>query len=109
MKASRMLGNFAEHKIKEKNIAIERLEKSLNISKEQIIEFYEGRYYLSFVQLKELAKTIDVSIETLLHGDEQEYNSSVVHCMNDFQNNNNREQILDLIDDYLDIYDAIEA
>lgn len=109
MKASRMLGNFAEHKIKEKDIAIEQLEKNLHISKEQIIEFYEGRYFLSFIQLKELAKTIDVSIDALLNGNEQEYNSSVVHCMNDFQDNNNREQILDLIDNYLDIYDAIEA
>lgn len=109
MKASRMLGSFAEHQIKEKAITMQQLEKTLNITEEQILEFYEGRYYLSFAQIKELANTLNISIDVLLHGDEQVYNSSIVHCMNDFQDVNNREKILDLIDEYLDIYDAIEA
>ena len=46
--------------------------------------------------------------DRLLSGDPQRYNATVVHCMNDFHNPENREMILDFIDDYVDVVDAVK-
>lgn len=43
----------------------------------------------------------------LLKGDKEEYDLTVVHCMNDFKDSNQREKILNIIDGYIDIVDAL--
>ena len=35
------------------------------------------------------------------------YEREVVHCMNSFSNSANREKVLDIIDNYMDIKDAL--
>lgn len=67
----------------------------------------KGRAYASFPQVSALSKLLEVSIDQLLSGDKESYNTTVVHCMNDFQDTSKREEILDLIDDYVDIVDAV--
>ncbi len=108
MKAARMLGSFVENKIQEQSITSERLETILHMDEQQIMMFYEGRLFLSFPQIKALSDELGLSINALLQGNERQYNESVIHCMNDFENNDKREKILDMIDDYLDIYDAVQ-
>ena len=69
--------------------------------------FLKGRAYISFEQLSLLATKLKVEVSSLLSGDEDGYNKAVVHCMNNFDNPNNRETILDIIDEYMDILDSV--
>lgn len=108
MKETRALGNYVQRLAKSKNISEDELGLILNCSSNQIYSFFKGRAYASFQQLIIIADYLNTTVDDLLNGDIESYNSSVVHCMNDFQNPDNREKILDIIDDYIDIVDALE-
>lgn len=107
MQEARMLGNYVEHLAQRKGLSISDLSRILDCTENQVYSFIKGRAYASFAQISTLATELGATIEELLHGDERTYNATVVHCMNDFQDNKNRETILDLIDDYVDIVDAV--
>lgn len=107
MKKARMLGNFVKCLADKKGLSVSELGRILGFSEERVNAFFKGRVLISFEQVKALANAFNVSIEELFVGDENCYNSTVVHCMNAFDNPDNREVILDIIDDYVDILDAV--
>ena len=107
MQEARMLGNYVAHLAERKGLSISDMSKLLNCTEAQVFSFIKGRAYASFEQISKLAAELGASIEELLVGNEQIYNDTVVYCMNGFQDNSNREFILDLIDDYVDIVDAV--
>lgn len=109
MKGTRMLGNYVEHLMLDQGMTFNDLSKILGCSASQAYAFAKGRAFASFDQLSALAKAFNTSVSALLSGDADIYNSSVVHCMNDFQDTDNREVILDLIDDYVDVLDAVSS
>lgn len=107
MKDMRMLGNMVHKLSDEKGFSAKAIADKINSSEKKVWAFYKGRAIPSFDQLSILAELFHVSIDELLSGDAAHYNESVVHCMNDFSNTNNREMILDIIDDYFDVYNAV--
>lgn len=109
MQEARMLGNYVEHLANTKGLSISDLSKVLGCSEERTYSFIKGRAFASFSQISSLANALDVSIDKLLTGDVDRYNATVVHCMNDFHDVSKREDILDLIDNYIDIVDAVDA
>lgn len=109
MQNARLIGNTIERLCKEKNIDIEILKSVLNCSDYQVYSLFKGLVYASFDQLIEIAKALGVTIEELLNGNKEEYRRTVVHCINDFQDDANCEFILDLIEDYIDIKNAVEV
>ena len=104
MKTARMIGNYAEHRAAVLGISKEAINDVLQFSDQETSAFFKGRLLLTFDQIERLAKAWKISI----HGDEKEYSKSVVHCMNAFDNNANREKILYIIDDYLDVWDSLQ-
>lgn len=109
MQAARMLGNYIEQLATHKGLSTSDLGIILGCSENQVYAFFKGRAYASFAQISKLANTFGVTVEELLAGDEKNYNTTVVHCMNDFRDVKNREAILDIIDDYVDVIDAVSA
>lgn len=109
MQEARMLGNYVEHLAKTKGLSISDLGRILGCSDERVYSFIKGRAFASFSQMDSLAKALDTTVERLLVGDAASYNATVVHCMNDFDDVSKREDILDLIDNYIDIADAVAA
>lgn len=107
MQSARMLGNYVHQLAKSNNVSIEELGEILGFTTQQVVSFIKGRTFASFSQLVSLAEKFNISIDMLLAGDEESYNASIVHCMNDFKNPQNRELILDIIDDYMDVKDAV--
>ena len=107
MKKARMLGNYVEHLAKEKQLSVSDLGGILNCEEKYVELFLKGRMYFSFNQVSNLSKALDVSVGDLLAGDEKIYNDTVVHCLHKFSDSDNREMILDLIDDYVDILNAV--
>lgn len=108
MQSARMLGNYVHQLANSKEISIDRLSEVLGFTKQQVLSFFKGCTFASFSQITSLAKELGVSVDSLLAGDNESYNASVVHCMNKFSNPDNREFILDIIDDYIDVKDAVE-
>ena len=109
MQGARMLGNYVEHLAAQKGLSISDLSSALSCNEHQAYSFIKGRSYASFDQLSCLAETLETTIPELLAGNEALYNASVVHCMNDFQDPSKREIILDLIDNYVDLLDAVNC
>lgn len=108
MKETRVIGNYVQYLAHSKDLSEDDLARLLDCSPDQIYSFFKGRSYASFSQLQKLATLFDTTVADLINGDLERYNSTVVHCMNDFQDPNNREKILDIIDGYIDIVDALD-
>lgn len=109
MKRMRMLGNYVEHLAKINNVTAAYLGAVLNCSELHIQRFFKGRAFLTFPQLGIIADMFNVPISYLLKGDYDSYKANVVDCNQEFDNDDNREMILDIIDDYIDLYEAVEV
>lgn len=109
MQGARMLGNYISYLANEKGLSISDLSNALGCSNDQVYLLLKGRAYASFSQISNLAALLETPIAKLLSGNEEIYSSTVVHCMNDFQDPKNREDILDLIEDYVDLVDAVDT
>lgn len=107
MQQARMLGYRVQKNADSCNVSPLELGKVIGCNELQMKSFFKGRAYISFEQLSLLAKKLKVEVSSLLSGDNEGYNKTVVHCMNDFDNPNNRETILDIIDEYMDILDSV--
>ena len=109
MKTSRMLGNYVEHLTKENQVSINSLSEILNCTEYQVQRFFKGRTLLSFSQIMALSKFFDISVNDLLAGDEDYYKTTVVHYNQKFDKDNNREFVLDIIDNYVDLCDIVKG
>lgn len=109
MQEARMLGNYVKHLADNKGLSISDLSRVLGCSENRVYSFIKGRAFASFTQMSNLASLLDTTVDDLLSGDISTYNATVVHCMNDFRDVSKREEILDLIDNYIDIVDAVAA
>lgn len=107
MQQARMLGYRVQKIANSCNVSPLELSKVIKCSEIQMKSFFKGRTFISFEQLSLIAQKLNVDISALLTGDDEGYNSSVVHCMNDFDDPNNRETILDIIDEYMDVLDSV--
>ena len=107
MQEARALGNYVAHLAETKRLSVADLSQILDCNENKVHAFLKGRAVASFSQLSNLAAALETTVETLLCGDISQYNATVVHCMNEFQDIKNREDILDLIDNYIDICNAV--
>lgn len=79
------------------SVVCEHLECTLN----QYNAFLEGRMFLSFEQLETLAELFFVDVSTLFEVDVAEYQKNIVHYNGEFENPENLEGILDILEDYI--------
>lgn len=107
MKDMRVLGKTIEKLAAERHVAAGDLGELIHCSAGQVALLFKGRLFLAFDQLSAIADRFQVSVDELLDGDMDYYNKTVVECMGEFSNDMNREEILDIIDDYLDLRSAV--
>lgn len=107
MQQARVMGNYAEQKAIHAGLHIQDICEALHCSDQKVKSFLKGRAFLSFDQLSTLASILHVSVGELMQGDPELYESTAVHCMNEFDDGKNREFVLDLIDDYMDVFDSL--
>lgn len=108
MEDLRLMGSMIQKLATENGDTPNQLSTILGCSQEAIIALYKGRMFLSFAQLEQLAEHFGVTVEALLTGDDAYYTQNVVHCMGKFEDPRNREEILDIIDDYLNLKASIQ-
>ena len=107
MQQARMLGYRVQKIADSCNVSPLELSEVIGCNEIQMKSFLKGRAYISFEQLSLLADKLQIEVPSLLLGDDEGYNKAIVHCMNDFDDPNNRETILDIIDEYMDILDSV--
>ena len=104
MQKARMIGNYIEHKIKENGLDASFVAEYIGITENQLEQFCKGRLFLSYSQLAKIAEMLSVAVNDVLRGNNQLYEDSF---SDKFDNPKNREIILDIIDNYVDIVEAI--
>ena len=107
MKACRNLGNTIQYLLEKKGITAEKMAAILNCSIEDLKMGLAGRKIFSFIQLEQIANELGISVGDLLSSKQNEYYVYAMDCMNEFSNEKYREEILDIIYDYLDVYDSV--
>ena len=104
MKKARMIGSFIEYKIKENNLDVSFVADYIGITENQLKRFCKGRLFLSYSQLAKIAEMFSIAVSDVLQGNNQWYEDSF---SDKFDSPENREIILDIIDSYMDIVEAI--
>lgn len=102
MRYSRIIGYNINKIIKQKNIKKSEFASNLNYSDSDVNRIIEGRLVLTPQDLFDIAEKLNVSIEDLIK--DKKYSG----CMKKFINKDYREKILDIIDMYIDLKEAIE-
>lgn len=99
MHLARMLGNRVERLAQRKGLTISDMAQVMGCSEIQVQRFLKGFVYASFRQIEAIAAALGVSVQDLLKED--------VECQE--KTSDDAEMILDIIHDYVDITDAVNA
>lgn len=107
MKDIRAVGNKIKCICENKGVSTKELSDLLECSVLDVQMSLLGRKIFSYQQLEKIAQKLCVSIDEIINVKTDNYYMYGMDCMNDFTKSENREQILDLIYDYLDVYDSV--
>lgn len=107
MRKARKMGNYIQHLANENNVSSKQLAELLDFDVYDINRLFKGSILPSFAQIKKLSDFFHISIEELMAGNDDNYRRTVVHCMNKFDNEDNREEILDIIESYILISNSV--
>ena len=108
MKDRRLIGKTIEKAAVKKGVSPRDIAEATGTTEREIEQVIAGRLMYTFPKMEQIADYLDVSVDTLVKGDEQYYAENAVSCMKRFQHDKNREMILDLIYDYLDVLDGVD-
>lgn len=108
MSYAREIG-FAIKQASEDQNTKQQLCDRLGISKQELEKLYVGRLFLTGSDLDTAAGVCGIPAEVLVGAVSPNYDARVVDCMTAFKNRENREEILDLIDAYIDAKEALAS
>ena len=109
MKEIRSLGNKINYLLKEKNIKIKELASVLHQPIEDVYMGLAGRKFFSYEQLELIADKLQVNVDELFKEAPRDDCIYSMDCMNDFSESDNQEKIMDIIYDFLDVYDSVNS
>lgn len=81
---------------------------NLNFSLIDLNKLFYGRLSLTPSQLSMVASTLSVSLNSLINYKNEDSYKDFVHCMSPFSTQDNCNEILDIIDSYIDIKEAVQ-
>ena len=81
--------------------------EKLGYTEHELDKLLSGRLFMTGSDLDVIADACGTTADEILSANIAEYDANVVHCMTDFTNRQNREMILDLIDTYIDMREAL--
>jgi DNA-binding Xre family transcriptional regulator len=79
----------------------------LNFSLIDLNRLIYGRLSVTPVQLKTIANTLSVPVEELINYNNNDSYKNMVHCMSSFSTHEHCKEVLDIIDSYIDIKEAV--
>jgi len=85
----------------------DKLCMKLNFSSTDLNRLLFGRLSVTPVQLTTIAETLSVPVEELINYKNNDSYKNVVHCMSSFSTQEHCNEVLDIIDSYIDIKEAV--
>ena len=79
----------------------------LNFSSVDLNKLFFGRLSVTPVQLTTIANTLSVPVEELINYKNSDSYAKAVHCMSSFSTQEHCNEVLDIIDSYIDIKEAV--
>ena len=79
----------------------------LNFSSEDFNRLLYGRLSVTPIQIATIANTLSVPVEELINYKNNDSYKNVVHCMSSFSSQEHCNEVLDIIDSYIDIKEAV--
>ena len=107
MERMRLFGNMICKLSNEKSISHDLLCRELDCTEERLYALLNGCVRPTFMELDRLSEIFEHSPEELLAGNRNHYESTIVHCMNEFRDAKAREEILDIIEGYVRLASAV--
>lgn len=102
----RNLGYIINTLLANDNSKKEELCKELNFSEIDLQKLVSGRLSLNPIQISKVANTFSVTPDYIVNYTNNDRYSSMVHCKCSFSSQDNCDEILDIIDSYIDIKEA---
>lgn len=106
MNEPRLIGQNIELVMQKCAISDGQLASMLGYSDMDVHRIKEGVLLLSGRELEEIAKALNVKLESLLERREESEYRELLHCMGSYHNVENKDKILDYIDTYIEIEEA---
>lgn len=107
MRDLRAIGYAIRKRAEERKIDFNRIADRIGVSVNTLNMVMAGRMALSYPQLKEIAACLDSEVSDLVNDTSYDNSDAYIDCMVGFKNLDNREHVIDLIYDYLDILDEV--
>ena len=79
----------------------------LNFSSVDLNKLFFGRLSVTPVQLTTIANTLSVPVEELINYKNSDSYAKAVHCMSSFSTQEHCNEVLDIIDSYIDIKESV--
>ena len=100
----RRLGRNIEIASKSAYRNIEDFAKEINLSTKDMYRLFEGRLLLAPSMFMKIAEVLKKPLNELLDTSGE---FAIVECMGSFKDKNNEDKVLDIIDNYIDLIEAI--
>lgn len=108
MSHARELGFAIRQRVEGNREREQQIQETLHITPYELEKLYAGRLFLTGSDIRKAASVCGVEPRDLMEADREAYDRNVVRYMTAFQERENREKILDLIDAYIDAREALE-
>lgn len=107
MNNSRILGNNIILELSEMNLSVEMFAEKIGFTEAETQKLIQGRMFLPPFQLNVIAKALGISVEKLIDDRGCEAYNNLIHNFGEFKSRENQELILDMIDMYADLEEAL--
>jgi len=109
MTSLRKLGYQVSVFLKSNSFSNEKAADASGLSENQIQRLLEGRFFVSIEQLRKIAALkIGTNVSSFLSEPSESNYPEMIHCMSEFKKTSDCDDILDLIDAYADLEEALE-
>lgn len=109
MKEERLIGNNIQLFMYNRNISEEDIAVSLGYSQNDISRMLEGRIFLSFEELQDIADYFDIDVEELFDKKNSELyeDAGCIYCNHYFKDQANLDKIMNIFDLICDIEEVL--
>lgn len=107
MNYSRVMGNNVELELKRHNWNVEEFADKVGLSIVDAHKLLEGRLFLPFAMWSVVGDAVGLSTEQLMQQREKEDYCKLLQNFREFDNPDNQDKILDMIDMYADLEESL--
>ena len=107
MNSSRVIGNNVNLELRANSMELLEFGNKIGFSLADVHRLVEGRLFVPPIQLDKIASALGITKEQLIEDRGMAEYNSIIHNFRDFKNEENQELVLDLIDTYADLAEAL--